>query len=149
MKNAEKICREYWATCVKRRDKWCICGVTDIQAHHLFPLSQGYWPALFDIDYGVSLCIDHHGEITEDLYGELFEKILNNIRQNKDEIMWGNVQDYGRADKILAYHNSVKTPCPIPADFAVLKKQLSKLLTNIKDHGWTEFDIEPGYGDAK
>ncbi|MEE9354755.1 MAG: hypothetical protein V3U75_04120 [Methylococcaceae bacterium] len=152
MTNAEKICREYWATCVKTRDKWCIlCGSTNIEAHHIFLRSQGDWPAQYNIDFGVSLCTYpkyHHNELTADPYGELFEKIIIQIRQKSDEILFGDAQEFGRADAILKYHNSVKTPCVIPPDFRALKTMLGNLLKNLRDQAWTEADCVHGYGDA-
>ena len=155
MTNARKIsrleqeCYSLWGQCVHVRHRWCICGRQDKQAHHIFLRAQGDWEVVYDIDCGILLCTEHHGEATERPYGEIFDKIINSIRQNHDEIMWGNVQDYGRADKILEYHNSVKKPCPIPANFGHLEKMLKLKLTQLEDIAWTQTDCVPGYGDAR
>lgn len=143
MTNAEKVCREYWSTCVKTRDKWCIItGEPNIQAHHLFLRSQGNWVVQFDIDYGVSLRSDLHDEMTAEPYGKLFDKVINRIRQGHDEILFGDTQNFGRADKILTYKNSVKKPCTIDPDFKLLKRMLSNLLRNLRDQAWTDSDCE-------
>lgn len=155
MTNARKIsrdeqeCNSLWGQCIHVRDKWCFCGRQDKQAHHIFLRSQGNWETTYDIDFGTLLCTEHHGGATERPYGEIFDKIVNNIRQHNDQIRWGHVQEWGRADKILEYHNSVKKPCPIPANFGHLKKMLNWKLIQLKDQAWTETDIEPGYGDAR
>ncbi len=141
MTNAEKDCRQLWAKIVKHRDRCCIiCGspgneIFPLEAHHLFNVSQGNWPTLFDIDYGVTLCKDHHEPTPKD--SELFEKIVARIR----------VKDEERADKILTRANTPITPCVLTFDARLVKRILKQQWETIED-SWMDDGIECGYGDG-
>jgi len=143
MTNAEKICRELWGKVVKRRDRWCIiCGSsgTDIyplEAHHLFNKSQGNWTIIYDVDFGVTLCGDHHEPTPKD--SDLFEKIIARIR----------VKNEARADKILAQANKPIAPCFYPFEAKIVRNILKQQWTKISEDSWMDSDCVPGYNDPR
>lgn len=143
MTNAEKICRELWAKVVKHRDKWCIfCGspgseAFPLEAHHVFNKAQGNWVIIYDIDYGVTFCTKCH--VDTPAGSDVFEQVIIKVR----------AKDEARADKILIQANKPIVPCFYPFDEKVVKNILKRQWNEIKDNNWTEFDIEPGYGDAR
>lgn len=154
MTNAEKICREVWSETVKLRDYRCVLtGQGDIQSHHMFLLSRTPgWPVIFNVDFGVSVSRDIHNELSAHPYGELFEKVLQSIRQKSDRILnnYPDICDEGRAELILKQLNEPQRPCPIPPDFKLVKQRLRRIYKYIDKNYWTERteDIYPAYGDA-
>ena len=138
MTNAEKICRELWAKIVKHRDRWCLlCGATDnLEAHHLIPKAQGNWTVIYDIDFGVTLCKEHHVDTPRG--SELLEKLIIRVRAKNED----------RAEKILTQLNKPIKPCPILFDAVLVKRILRSQWAKINELSWTDDDCVPGYGDA-
>jgi len=55
-----------WSKAVRKRDdNQCqICGKTNVQSHHIFP-KISYPELSLNINNGVTLCVEHHSEITQ------------------------------------------------------------------------------------
>ncbi len=139
MNNAEKICRELWAKIVKHRDRWCLlCGATDnLEAHHLIPKAQGNWTIIYDIDFGVTLCKEHHVDTPRG--SDLLEKLIIRVRAKNED----------RAEKILNQLNKPISPCPIKFEAVLVKRILRSQYEKICENAWMDDGIESGYGEAR
>lgn len=139
MTNAERQCRELWSKIVRHRDRWCVlCGSThEIEAHHLFNKARGNWTIIYDVDYGVTLCKDHHQDTP--VGSDMFEKLVARVR----------VKDESRADKILTRAQKPIAPCPIDFDAKITRALLREQWKKIKNETWMDADCCPGYGDPR
>ncbi len=143
MTNAEKQCRELWSKIVRHRDRRCIfCKSTGSEtfplgAHHVFNKAQGNWVIVYDVDYGVTFCVNCH--VDTPVGSDLFKKVIIKVRAVNE----------ARANKILTQANKPVAPCFYPFNVKVVKNILKQQWNKISKDSWMDDGIEPGHGDAR
>jgi len=143
MTNAEKQCRELWSKIVRHRDRRCIlCGnpgseTFPLAAHHIFNKARGNWVIMYDIDFGVTFCVNCH--VDTPVGSDIFEQVIIKVRSVNE----------ARALKILDQANKPIAQSFYPFDAKVVRNILKQQWTKISETSWMDADIYSGYGEPK
>lgn len=136
MTNAEKDCRILWSKIVRHRDRKCIFCCSSgseafpLGAHHVFNKAQGNWTIIYDVDFGVTFCVQCH--VDTPIGSDLFEKVIIKVRAVNE----------ARADKILAQANKPIAPCFYPFEAKIVKNILKQQWAKISETSWMDTDCE-------
>ena len=162
--NTRERCNQLWTEIVKTRDVFCqSCGATGyLDAHHLFPRSQGDWLILYDPDYGVGLCGQCHSKATGNP-AKFREAILPRLKllrydwssdfENEIQfVLFGIGPDNGeylaatRAQKLERQMSAPVKVQSIKPNWKVIKGFLLAELENITEWRALTADCDPEYG---